>query len=107
MQFETINSKEAIKEEILKLLDQNNFLTLQELFRELTKKYSKKDIESALESLELIDSIAYGINSEGQETLKITSFGKELLNISKGPNIFDRILNKVIYNPVVRKVLNL
>ena len=77
------------------------------MFSKLSPKYPTKDIKAIIEDLELLGYIAYDLNSQGEEILKLTPFGKERLAIFKGATFFDKVINWVIYNPIVRKALGL
>ena len=99
--------KETPELKILELLSRHPFLTYDKILNLLKDTMKKEEIENSLDFLEFIGLIHYGLNKNGQETYKITTEGKNYLEINKGPNLYEKIINYFIYNPIVRKILNL
>ena len=103
-----MNNKTKIQKEILTLIEYNNgYIELKKLYNKLLNKYSKDMIDDILNSLELIDCITLTVDSRGRDIIEITKTGKEYLRILKGSTIWDRIINAIIYNPMIRKILGL
>ena len=82
--------KETPELKILELLSRHPFLTCDKILNLLKDTMKKEEIENSLDFLEFIGLIRYGLNKNGQETYKITTEGKNYLEINEGPNLYEK-----------------
>ena len=103
-----MNDKTEIVKEVLELIDHSNgYILLNELYDKFSNKYSRDVINEVLDNLELMDCVLLTVNSRGRDIVEITKTGKKYLRVLKGATLCDKIINAIIYNPIIRRILGL